>query len=131
MFESVWERVKAHTSLGTFVELAEFVGTTQPTVSKNKAKDIFPVEWAYKIAQEHKLFTDWLMTGKGPRSLADLPQAKGPVEEWLEDLRKEKGDTGWITIEMYTIFPEFKEWLEKKRKSGLSTEEILSRKSIA
>ncbi len=68
-FEDVWSRVKNITSWVKLGELANFLDISQSSVSGAKQKrDSFPLEWAFKIAQEFNCTTDWLLTGKNPET---------------------------------------------------------------
>lgn len=65
-FNEVWERVKQITGWKKYGELASFVGSTPQSISGVKGRGIFPLEWAFKIAQYYHSYTDWLLTGEGP-----------------------------------------------------------------
>jgi transcriptional regulator with XRE-family HTH domain len=41
----------------------------------------------------------------------------GPIEEFLFEKRKAGHDTGWVSLAFAECFPEFKEWLKKRRET--------------
>lgn len=119
-FSEIWERVRANTDLSTFTQLAELVETTHQYVSRKKAKDEFPIYWAFTIAQKYGLSTDWLMTGEGPRKHRELHQNRNfellnEFEEWLaEEVRQTPSRKEWFEIQLLDSFQPFKKWIEAK-----------------
>ncbi len=117
-FLQIWDRVKKRTSLQNLTELGNFLGITQPAISKRKKEDNFPIKWAFAIAQHYGLSTDWIMTGKNPKEKR-LPEEEQPlikeIEDWTNEIiaadRKRKD---WFEIEFCKAFPEFSEWKKKK-----------------
>lgn len=65
-FESSWERVKKATGMRKQSQLALFLGNSASNVTEAKKRDAFPLEWAFKLAKEYDLNTDWIMTGQSP-----------------------------------------------------------------
>lgn len=63
-FVNCWERVKQATRLRKQTELADFLNISSSNISEAKVKDRFPLHWAFKIGQEFKICTDWIMTGQ-------------------------------------------------------------------
>lgn len=124
-FAASWDRVKAETPLKTLNDLARLVETSQPNVSRRKKEKNFPPEWAYRIAQEFGLLTEWIMTGEGPKTLSDTGKfhemiLQGSLAEWLKERCQE--DPNFyreFMAECVASFPEYAEWL-KKRKGGLA-----------
>ena len=119
-FSEVWERVKGETEISTFTQLAELVETTHQYVSRKKAKDEFPVAWAFAIAQKYELSTDWIMTGESPKRLKDVPQNRrfdmlNEFEEWLnEEVRRNPERKIWFEIHLLDSFQTFAEWKRKR-----------------
>ena len=111
------------------LSLARTAGTTQQNVSKKKKEKKFPVEWAYKVAQQYGLLTEWIMTGEGPKRLGEATPPRdqqekntGIIEEWVQDVREKEGHDGRIVMELSLQVPEFREWYkEKKSKSDGAT----------
>ena len=60
-------RVRAVTGWERQHEIAAFLGIKASSVSGCKARDSFPVEWAFKIASAYNVSTDWLLTGEGEK----------------------------------------------------------------
>lgn len=75
-FQECWERVKEATDLKTKVALAEFLDITSGSVGGAKQRGTFPPAWAVKIAAAYNLNTDWILTGKGPKTLG-VEESKG------------------------------------------------------
>ena len=120
LFDEIFTRIKNETKIRNISELAEFLGTSQPYVSRRKSLDDFSVKWAYQIAIEYGLSTEWIMTGKGPKKLSATISLSNEylllLEEWLNelklnDLRKEY----WFQCTIEEVFPGFKEWMRRKK----------------
>lgn len=115
MFEKIWERVKERTDISTFRELAEKIGTRSQYVSDKKRQDDFPLKWAFQIAQEYDLSTDWIMTGKESKKNTENSYTE-KLTEWIseEEKREDARRVGEIELQIERALPEFKEWLEAK-----------------
>lgn len=66
-FASAWERIKKETTISNFNELGEVIGKTQPSISARKKAGDFPIEWAYLVAKEYHLSTEWILAGEGSK----------------------------------------------------------------
>ncbi len=121
VFGDVWERVLSDTNIKNMSQLAKIVGTSQQNVSKRKKEGVFPVEWAFNIAQEYNLFTDWILTGTGPKSPADCNSLEdklfqGKLAEWIkEESHKNPNFFSDFTVDCAVSIPEFAEWLKKSK----------------
>ena len=73
-FESCWKRIKNEFGVKNFVQLSEIIGQSTSNIAKKKKKNEFPVEWAYKVAKEFNVLTEWILTGIGPKTLIDVVQ---------------------------------------------------------
>jgi hypothetical protein len=136
-FLSVWERVRTVTSLKKLKDLADFIGVSGQFVSKKKKEDHFPVEWAFKIAQEYGTSTDWLMTGtegttpKNDRTAELEFDILKDLDIWLKELvvgepyRKE-----WFRASIEDSFPMFREW-KKRREKEESRSDIDPQSNVA
>ena len=129
-FEIIENRVKTALGIEKSTSLIEIIGTSQPTYSRRKSENNFKIEWAYSIAAQKKLSTDWIMTGEGPKNRENQTQPTeidsdylSQVIFWfkeitLQDPRKKT----WFEIQFEKAFPEFVEWInsrhseEEKRK---------------
>ncbi len=123
IFEEIFDRIKKETGIKNISELAVFLGTTQPYVSKKKSIDDFSVKWAYQIATEYGLSTEWIMTGRGPKKLSEAGSLNNEyllmLEEWLNELKA--GDPRkeyWFQCTIEETFPGFKEWMQRKNAAG-------------
>ena len=137
-FLDVWSRVKDKTNIKNLVQLAEFTDTSQPTVSRKKKEDSFPVEWAFKIARAFDLNTDWIMTGEEPKRLGDSATTsdqesapKGIIEEWIQEVREKEGNDGRIVMELALEVKEFREWYREKKGKPSEDEVNLSHQNVA
>ncbi|WP_417914932.1 helix-turn-helix domain-containing protein [Candidatus Electronema sp. JM] len=120
IFEEILSRVKRETGIKNISELANFLGTTQPYVSKKKSQDDFSVKWAYQIAIEYGLSTEWIMTGKGPKKLGATISLSNEylllLEEWLNELKlNDPRKEYWFQCTIEEAFPVFKEWMRRKK----------------
>lgn len=79
-FEDVWGRVVILTGWESQTQLADFLGFSASSVSGAKKRGFFPIEWAYKIANKHNAFTDWLLTGKDPIYKGEVDKRAGREE---------------------------------------------------
>lgn len=120
-FMDVFERIASVTDMSNQHEIGYLVGVSQAAVSKRKKDDTWPIEWAYIVAAEYGLLTEWVLTGKGPMRLGETIEEKysmpflQEVEEWLEGLvAAHPGRKTWFIVEFEDKFPMFREW--KKRK---------------
>ena len=118
-FETIWKRIKNETEIKKFNDLAVLVGKTQQNISARKKQNFFPVEWAYLVAKEYNLSTEWIMTGKGPKKLANYTTFNNEflalVDEWLTELiKKEPQRAEWFRCQFEDSFPGFKDWIKRR-----------------
>lgn len=124
IFSEVWERIISATPIKNLTQLAEIIGTSQPNASKIKKKGEFPAEWAFRIAREYGISTEWLMTGEGPRSLEGGSKDdifRGSLAEWIREKSKDDPDF-WLNFaaDCAAFFPEYAEWLKKRKATVVS-----------
>lgn len=118
-FKTVWERIKKETEVKTLTKLAELLEITQPSVSEMKKKGKFPTGWAYIVAREYKLSTEWIMTGEEPKRLVSQTQGHDEyilmLEEWLKEIAADDPRKKyWFQCNIEETFPHFKEWMEQR-----------------
>ena len=122
LFLDIWERIKSATNINTLTQFAVFLETTQPYISRKKSQNDFPVEWAFKVAQEYGLNTDWIMTGKGSmRSGESEPEFQNEllheIDRWLAgQIKKEPFRKEWFKGSFLDAFPLFAEWKKSQEK---------------
>ena len=129
-FFEIWDRIKTETDISTFSQLAEIVETTHQYVSRKKAKDEFPVSWAYVIERKYGLLTGWIMTGQGPKRLDEQKGDLGfyeELEEWARETGQSK-NTQWMRNQIESFFPMFKEWKKRRDEGGENNSGIPSSK---
>lgn len=120
-FEIIWARIQEETGIKSQYDLASKIGLSQPVISKYKNKNTFPVEWAYKIALKYGLFTEWIMTGTGPKNLDECHEAQevlltGYIAEWLrEQSQKDANFSANFQTDCALAFPEFAQWLKERK----------------
>lgn len=79
-FDESWERVKRITGWLKYGQLADFVGSTSQSISGVKKRGVFPLDWAFKIAQAHNSSTDWILTGRLGEGSAQLASGAAIVQ---------------------------------------------------
>ena len=121
-FAETWKRITEATEIRSQYDLAEKLGMTQAVVSKWKRRDIFPAEWAYKIAKQYGLLTEWIITGEGPKRLREenndkskegKERSRGIVEEWGRFL-VESGQEARVVLRLSRESADFSEWLSQQ-----------------
>ncbi len=124
-FDSIFKRIASKTDLKNQTQLANFLGNKQPQVSKQKNKNSFPVEWAFKIAQHYNLSTDWIMTGKEKTPIKEHKKIDNSIDilidlqTWLNEITcKEPHRKDWFRGTIEDAFPMFKKWRDKKEKNN-------------
>lgn len=68
-----------------------------------------------------KTYQRWLNIKELSAAQYEAPEkqcADGPIEEFLFEKRKTGQDTGWVSLAFADCFPEFKEWLKKRRETA-------------
>lgn len=119
-FETVWKRIKEGTNIKNISQLAKIVGKTHQTISAKKAQGKeFPIEWAYLVAKECNLSTDWILTGEGDKYIEGKTGPENEyimkLEAWVNELKeKDPRKEYWFQCEIERTFPEFKKWDEQK-----------------
>lgn len=130
-FSEVWERVRSETNLKKIIDLAKFVGTSQPNVSKKKKENNFPIEWAYEIAKKNRLSIEWILEGNGPKrteQCSENPEIIKQIVTWIQEQeKKEPGALAWFKYDFRKKYPEFDRW--EKREEGDSVESDAAAKS--
>ena len=142
-FEEIWERIKSETDLKNLSDLARLVGTSQPFLSKKKKQNYFATDWAYKVGRRYNLLTEWILTGEGPKRLANLTYRNcnlsviecdvnsqknrklssdliQDLDTWVSEmLALEPDRADWIKHCIYDALPTFKEWRKRKESDDI------------
>jgi hypothetical protein len=63
-FEDVFRRISEQTDLKTSTNLAEFLGISSASVSKQKTGNTFPASWAILIAKQYNLDLNYIVFGE-------------------------------------------------------------------
>ena len=120
-FLFVFSRVKEETNIKNFTQLGEFLGISQPAISKAKKKGTFPTDWAFQLELKHGLLTRWILTGEGPKRHDETEAQAGSakpsgyfaeLEAWAKET-SEGGNLRWVENQIDRLFPDFKAWREK------------------
>ncbi|MDD2467920.1 MAG: helix-turn-helix domain-containing protein [Desulfobulbus sp.] len=124
-FEEIWDRIKEETPLKNLTELAEITGITQSALSKAKGRNDFSASWAYAVGKKFGLLTEWIMTGKGPKKIEELPQERrfemlNEFEEWLsEEVLRNPERKIWFELHLLDSFQKFAKWkLQRDEQKG-------------
>ncbi len=115
-FVERWQRVKKRTNICKYNQLAKFLNVSQQYISKKKKENNFPIEWAYKIAEEYNLSTDWIMKGEAKQN-----KSKDDFFLELEKWAKETAggeDIEWLKRQIEETFPVFKQWKKNNIKEN-------------
>ncbi|MDD2468297.1 MAG: helix-turn-helix domain-containing protein [Desulfobulbus sp.] len=119
-FVECWERIQEKTPINNYVQLAEIIGISKSNITKRKDEDLFPIEWAFLVADRYGLTTEWIL--KGIKVQKNEQKEKGrkfeifnQAEEWLnEEVKKNPKREIWFEVEFEKTFQEFKKWKEEK-----------------
>ena len=119
-FAECWERILQKTSIENYAQLAEIIGISKSNITKRKDENLFPVEWAFLVAENFGLTTEWILKGKEVQK--NELRGKGrkfeifnDAEEWLdEQIRENPNRKAWFELHFLDSFPGFKEWREKR-----------------
>lgn len=79
IFIEQMERIKQATNTRTQIELAEFLGISQSSVSDAGRRGRIPAEWLVTILRIRGVLPEWILTGHGPCYLT-VPAAQGEYE---------------------------------------------------
>ena len=114
MFRDIVKRIQEVTGKEIQKELCEELGTTPKSFRAREKKGEFDTNWAFRVGQRYSLSTDWIMTGKGPKSNQEGIEEKTArfFGQWMEEQRaKDPRLIPGIEIKLEEAFPEYKEWL--------------------
>lgn len=130
VFDIIWGRIKKETGLKTMQQLGEIIGKKQNTISSAKKRNDFPADWAYSLAKHYGLLTEWIMTGQGPKRLAEAQHIKQPKAGFLRELElwatevSGKGSLEWLENQLESQFPAWKKWREEKEKTKADIDKV-------
>lgn len=63
-FEDVFRRISEQTDIKTSTKLAEFLGISSASVSKQKTGNTFPASWVILIAKQYNLDLNYIVFGE-------------------------------------------------------------------
>ena len=115
--EQIWGRIQEATGMNTLKELAEVAGANYQYLAKKIKKGEFSTDWAFKVAQQYKLSTDWILTGEGPIKEGEATEDKYLImlDQWLREYTgQDKRKRAFFELKLEDTFPEYKDWLEEK-----------------
>lgn len=86
---SALERVFEAAECRTQVELAEFLGIRQSSISDAKKRKAIPAEWLVKLLREKGVNPEWILTGQGPRMMLpkDYSEVLPPPPVYITKIR--------------------------------------------
>jgi hypothetical protein len=93
-------------------EFADFLEIKAASVSGAKARGAMPLEWAFRVAQQFEISTDWLLTGEQPFAPSDIPLLVLVVETFERAIETRKITLDWRTKGkvLGMIFENVKTW---------------------
>jgi hypothetical protein len=116
----VWERIRIVLRIENLGQLADLIDISQPTISRRKNEDIFPIEWAYLISKKMNVDLDWILEGNKQKSQNEARKENykleflRDLEKWLiEESEKDSDLIPWFRKEIREKFPKFAEWKRK------------------
>lgn len=119
-YEDVFERIKKQTGLKSQTGIANVLGIQPASVSGSKKRGLFPIEWAFRIAQKFGLSTDWILTGEGPEiRIEGTYQKASPLNNPFDmvQLAKARLNAGGGSVVLSEEFKESyafrKEWISR------------------
>lgn len=71
--QRVFETVQCKTQM----ELADYLGIRQSSISDAKRRNSVPAEWLIKLLRMKGVNPDWILTGQGPRFMRPIVEADG------------------------------------------------------
>ena len=80
VFTSQYRRVFEAACCVTQVELAEFLGIRQSSISDAKRRQAIPAEWLLKLYDKKRINPEWVRTGTGGKTLQAVVQENGQME---------------------------------------------------
>lgn len=83
-FDQIMARVFAATETRTQVELAEFLGIRQSSISDAKRRQAIPDSWLMTILRKRAVNPDWIMTGTGGQFMAPCSDREGHAPDFAE-----------------------------------------------
>lgn len=120
-FAVICNRVFKELSIDKDKQLVDILGVSQPTFSRKKSENTFDIEWAYFISRKYGLLTEWVLTGRGPKTLGTSTDDDFFVEleRWGKDVSK-SDNIDWMKTQIDQTFPMFKAWRKRKEDEKVS-----------
>lgn len=109
-FNAAYRRILAALGLRTQVELAEFLGIRQSSVSDAKRRGVLPDSWLLALVEQRGLNPAWVKTGEGVVRLGPAALAGGanleaiPTEELIGEITRRWPDNV-VRVELCPIPP--------------------------
>lgn len=79
-FTPQYQRVFEAACCVTQVELAEFLGIRQSSISDAKRRQAIPAEWLIKLYDKKRINPEWIRTGTGGKLVQAVPLEDGQAE---------------------------------------------------
>lgn len=107
-------------------EFADTIGISQGHLSKIERGEYIPDKpILISIAYSYRINLDWLLTGEGPMWLESPDQCERDkqdigesIKTWIDNFLKNASEEEkhWFKIQFSKCFPDFLEWMEKRKK---------------
>ncbi|MCL1939914.1 MAG: helix-turn-helix domain containing protein [Desulfovibrionaceae bacterium] len=83
------DRVFEAAGCRTQIELADFLGIKQSSISDAKRRGSIPADWLVALLRLKRVNPEWIMTGQGPRFLqpADYKEPVEPLYVYVKEIR--------------------------------------------
>lgn len=75
-YRTIMARIFPETGIENPTQLSKIIDIPQTTANRKKKSNKFEIEWAYLLAVQFGLSTEWILTGKGPKKLFEAEETK-------------------------------------------------------
>lgn len=122
-FIEIETRIKKEFGLKKQNQVIEMLGIPQGTYSTRKNRDNFSEEWVVILHIHYKLQIQWILNGKGEKYVGGTKKNVEcnfleKIDEWISDMKQEDSESEiWFKVQFKKLFPEFKEWQNRKKQS--------------
>ena len=87
-FQEIYKRLQEVTGCTTQMEIAEFLGIRQSSVSIAKQRKSLPAEWVLAVFERLNISPTWLKTGQGEKYCVHSKNGNSSTEHLREIVRK-------------------------------------------
>ncbi len=90
-FQAQMERIHFVTRTRTQVELADFLGIRQSSISDAKRRERIPSDWLVALTRAKDVHPEWILTGNGPCHICPpTPQGQYETSDTAQERRADE-----------------------------------------